>query len=77
MLVGSDPVDEPLAGLAAKVREDATRITDADVVALLAGGLAEDRVLEVTLAAAVTAASVRLAAGLGAMHAGKPDVGPD
>jgi alkylhydroperoxidase family enzyme len=55
---------EPLAGYAAKVRDEPYRITDADVEALKAAGHSEDEVFEVTVSAAVGAALRSLDAGL-------------
>jgi alkylhydroperoxidase family enzyme len=72
VLVGSDPVEGPLGSFAAKVRDDANRVTDGDVAGLVADGFSEDRILEVTLAAAVSAATARLAAGLTAMQSDDP-----
>lgn len=47
-----------------KVRLHAYRVTDGDVEALLASGLTEDEVFEVTVAAAVTAGLERFVAGV-------------
>ena len=50
------------------VRRNAYRVTDAQVEALLDGGLSQDEVFELTVAAAVGAGLTRLEAGLGAMQ---------
>jgi hypothetical protein len=52
------------------VRDASYRITDSDVDYLLVGGCTEDAVLEMTLAAALGAASRRLDAGLRLLHGG-------
>ena len=52
-------------GYLAKVREQSFRIVDADVAALRDGGLSEDAILELTLAAALGAATRRFEAGVG------------
>ena len=54
----------------AMVRDASYRITDSDVDYLLVGGCTEDAVLEMTLAAALGAASHRLDAGLRLLHGG-------
>ncbi|MEA2705051.1 MAG: hypothetical protein QOD63_2996 [Actinomycetota bacterium] len=77
LLGATDPVEGPAAVFATKVRDDASRITDGDVDALLAAGLSEDRVLEVALAAALGAADVRLRAGLSALRGGDAAPGAD
>jgi alkylhydroperoxidase family enzyme len=46
------------------MRDSSYRITDADIENLLAAGCSEDAIFEMTLAAAVGAASERLDAGL-------------
>jgi hypothetical protein len=51
-----------------KVHESAYRITDSDVASLKAAGYREDAIFEITLAAAVGAASHRLQAGLRALR---------
>jgi alkylhydroperoxidase family enzyme len=51
-------------GYVVAVREASFRITEADVGALRAGGVGEEEIFEVTVAAAVGAAVERLEAGL-------------
>ena len=58
-----DPLPPPLQAYAAKVRDSAWRITDADIAALSAAGCSQDEIFEVTVAAA-------LGAGLHSLHAG-------
>jgi hypothetical protein len=58
---------EPWTAYVEKVREASYRVTDQDVNAVLAAGGSEDAVFEMTLAAAVGAASDRLEAGLRAL----------
>jgi len=55
------------AAYAAKVRVEATAVTDADVEALRAAGLDEEAIFELTIAAALAAGMERLEAGLGAL----------
>lgn len=52
----------------AKVRHASYRLTDDDIEDLLAAGRSEDAVLEMTLAAALGAASHRLDAGMRALR---------
>jgi hypothetical protein len=59
---------EPLASYLDKVRDASYRITDADVDGLRTGGLSEDAVFELTLAAVLGAAGRRLDAGLRALR---------
>lgn len=59
---------EPLAGYAAKVRDQSYRLTDADFAGLTAAGISDDAIFEITVAAAVGAALQRLDAGLRAVH---------
>ena len=59
---------EPFTAYLAKVREASYRVTDADFTALSAAGLSEDAVFELTLAAALGAASRQLNAGLRALR---------
>jgi hypothetical protein len=59
---------EPLAAYAAKVRDQSYRITDADFAGLTAGGLSDDAIFEITIAAAVGAALQRLDTGLRAVR---------
>jgi alkylhydroperoxidase family enzyme len=58
------PVPAPAEGYLELVRTGAYRITDADVAELRRGGLAEDEIFELTVAAAVGAGLERLDAGL-------------
>lgn len=60
-------LDEPLRSYAAKVRDASYRIVDADVAALRTAGFSEDVIFEVTVAAALGAATRRLNAGLRAL----------
>ncbi len=57
-------VPDPWRDYVAKMRDSSYRITDADIENLLAAGCSEDAIFEMTLAAAVGAASERLDAGL-------------
>jgi alkylhydroperoxidase family enzyme len=58
-------VDEPvLDRYVATVRDHAQRVTDADITALGGAGLSEDAIFELTVAAAVGAATRRLVTGL-------------
>jgi hypothetical protein len=50
-----------------KVRDQSYRITDSDISDLISQGLSEDAIFEVTIAAALGAAGVRLEAGLSAL----------
>jgi hypothetical protein len=59
---------EPLASYLDKVRDASYRMTDADVDGLRTGGLSEDAVFELTLAAVLGAAGRRLDAGLRALR---------
>lgn len=76
----TDPIDElrdvptavppavpALAGYLDKVRHRAYSVTDSDVSALTAAGLAEDEIFEQTVAVAVEEGLRRLDAGLGAI----------
>jgi alkylhydroperoxidase family enzyme len=58
------PVPAKAAAYAATVRRHAYKVTDAQVEALLAAGLTEDEIFELTVAAAVGAGLDRLDAGL-------------
>lgn len=60
----------PWTSYIANVRDGSYRITDGDIEDLLAAGCPEDAVLEMTLAAALGAASHRLDAGLRALKSG-------
>jgi phage-related baseplate assembly protein len=61
-------VPEPWEAYVTKVREASYRVTDADVEALSQAGCSQDEILEMTLAAALGAASQQLAAGLRALR---------
>ncbi|MEV6524323.1 hypothetical protein AB0M43_20415 [Longispora sp. NPDC051575] len=56
------------AAYVARVREESYQMTDLDVEDLLAAGCTEDAIFEMTLAAAVGAATQRLDAGLRAVR---------
>ncbi len=56
-----------LASFVAKVQRHAYRVDDAEIAALRASGLTEDAIFELTAAAALGAALVRLHAGLRAI----------
>ena len=61
-------IPDPWRDFVAKVRDSSYRITDADIENLVAGGCSEDAIFEMTLTAAVGAASERLDAGLRALR---------
>jgi len=61
-------VPAPWAAFVATVHEASHRVTDADVHALTSAGHSEDAVFEMTLAAALGAATARLEAGLRALR---------
>lgn len=61
-------VSDPWRDYVVKVRGSSYRITDADIENLVAAGCTEDAIFELTLAAAVGAASERLDAGLRALR---------
>ena len=65
-----DDVDLPddLRPYVEKVARNAYKVTDEDVAALRAAGYSDDAIFELTLAAALGAAQIRLAAGLEAMR---------
>jgi alkylhydroperoxidase family enzyme len=58
---------EPLGSYAGKVRDQAYRVSDADIARLRAAGHSEDEIFEITVAAAVGAALRSLEAGLAAL----------
>jgi hypothetical protein len=60
-------VPEPWTAYVTKVRNQSYRVTDEDVARLTAGGATEDWIFEVTVAAALGAAALRLEAGLAAL----------
>jgi alkylhydroperoxidase family enzyme len=59
----------PVGAYVEQIRSQSYRIGDEDVQRLLASGLSQDAVFELTVAAALGAAAERLEAGLRAMHA--------
>jgi alkylhydroperoxidase family enzyme len=59
-----DPLPEPLASYAAKVRDNSHEINDDDIARLHTHGYSEDEIFEVTVAAAV-------GASLRSLHAGR------
>jgi alkylhydroperoxidase family enzyme len=64
------PESEPppaARGYVEKVRRNAYRVTDRDVLELRESGLSEDEIFELTVAAAVGAGLERLEAGLGVL----------
>ena len=65
---GGDPLPEPLGSYLAKVRDRSWRIDDDDVAGLRAAGLTEDEIFELTVAAALGAATRSLDAGLRALR---------
>ena len=64
------PLPAPWPGYAAKVRDQASRVTDADVAALREAGVSEQEIFEITVSAAVGAALRGLDAGLRAVQGG-------
>jgi hypothetical protein len=66
-------VSGPLAGYVDTVRRHAYRVTDADVAALQLAGHSDDRLFEMTVAAAVGAALYRLERGMAALRGEEPD----
>ncbi len=60
-------VPEPWTAYVTKVRNQSYRVTDEDIARLTAGGVTEDWIFEVTVAAALGAAALRLEAGLAAL----------
>lgn len=63
---------ERLHAYLAAVRDESYRITDGQLAALKAGGVSEEEIFEVTVAAALGASLRRLDAGLRAIR-GEPD----
>lgn len=61
--------DETYRPYLAKVRDGSYRVTDTDIKHMVEGGLTEDAILELTLAAAVGEGTRQLMAGLRAMSA--------
>ena len=68
-----DGIPEILRSYVDKVANHAYRVTDQDVAALKAAGLSDDRIFEITVAAAVGAAMHRLNRGMAALHGEEPD----
>jgi hypothetical protein len=67
-LAAATPPEPPeLASYLDKVRSRAYTVTDADVGALIAGGVSEEEIFQQTAAAAVREGLRRLDAGLGAI----------
>ena len=68
IVAGAAKTPHPLlAAYLAKVEREASSITDQEVEALLAAGIAEDEIFEATLGTALGAAVERLEAGLRAL----------
>jgi alkylhydroperoxidase family enzyme len=67
------PVTDALDPYVDKVRRHAYRIMDADVESLRAAGYSQDQIFELTVAAALGAATLRLDVGLAAMSGGIED----
>ena len=67
------PLEAPAeaAAYVAKVTQHAYKVTDEDVAALKAAGWSDDRIFELTVAAALSAARERLMAGLFAVEASR------
>ena len=61
-------IPKPLALYVDKVTRHAYRVTDDDVLALLAAGYSQDQIFEATLSVALGAAQRRLRAGLEALR---------
>jgi hypothetical protein len=72
-----DPLPPPLDSYAAKVRDAAWRVTDADFAALAAAGYSEDVIFEVTVAAALGAGLRSLEAGLNLVRGSHEDAAGD
>jgi len=62
----------PLTLYVDKVTRHAYRVTDDDVLALLAAGYSQDQIFEATLSVALGAAQRRLRAGLEALRTARP-----
>jgi alkylhydroperoxidase family enzyme len=63
----------PLAAYVEKVARHAYKVTDADVAALQRDGHSDDALFEITVAAAVGAALLRLERGMAALRGQEPD----
>ncbi len=68
--LSGEPAEGALGRYLEMVRRHAHRITDEDIGALRVAGLSENAIFELTAAAAVGAAELRLAAGLAALGMG-------
>jgi hypothetical protein len=66
------PLPDDWSPYAERVRQGGSRVTDAEVAALQAGGHDEDEIFEITVAAALGAALRSLDAGLRALQEGRP-----
>lgn len=66
-------VPGPLAGYVDKVARHAYKVTDDDVAALQREGHSDDAIFEVTVAAALGAALLRLDRGMAAVRGVEPD----
>jgi alkylhydroperoxidase family enzyme len=64
---GSAELPDDLRPYVEKVAQNAYKVTDADVEALREAGYSDDAIFELTLAAALGAARMRLDAGLAAL----------
>ena len=67
--LSGDALPAELAPFVAKVRDASYRVTDEDVNALTAAGLAEDEIFELTVAAAVGASAELVEPALSALKA--------
>jgi hypothetical protein len=67
-LTAGREIPEPLGLYVDKVTRHAYRVTDDDVLALLAAGYSQDQIFEATLSVALGAAQMRLRAGLEALR---------
>jgi alkylhydroperoxidase family enzyme len=65
---GGEPLPEPMGSYLEKVRDQSWRIGDDDIAGLRAAGLTEDQIFELTVAAALGAATRSLDAGLRAVR---------
>jgi alkylhydroperoxidase family enzyme len=65
---GSADVPPELAGFVDKVARNAYRVTGADVEALRSAGYSQEAIFEITVSAALGAASARLERGLAALR---------
>ena len=72
-LTAGREIPEPLALYVDKVTRHAYRVTDDDVLALLAAGYSQDQIFEATLSIALGTAQTRLRAGLDALRAARQE----